>query len=325
MDETEGAGLKALADNMENNLLEQSQHCKSTKEVCNADSSNTVQISKSESSDYAGDLIVALPKQEVANGHTKKVGEFVKQVSLPDRVKDIESSVPSDRSLPCTYVGNGNFFLSPYASSNTLSESMYTASEGLQRSRSGITSLSEYTDCLYRSAGNSLTKTPSAISSLDQLTFHSCHSNLKYLAEKEDIECLENALNEQKLKGMVQNGARKNKLNKKQKLFKLSNKRHKSEKKHQSDRENTNHIKRAVVKTKMAADSSVVIHGILKSSVSCDSNIHVDNKQALKKETAMATGGTKALLIKKVCINIRYSSSHCCVKVKIDFAFNAFF
>ena len=273
---------------------------------------------------FDADLIVALPVRDVTNSVSKPGGKFVKQVSLPDCVSynDIQGAVvPRDSSLPCACAGTANFFLSPYASSNTLTGSMYTASEGLYRSRSGITTLSEYTDCLYPSNANSFSKFPSAVSSLDQLTFQSCHSNLKFLTEQNehDIESLENAVNEEKLKGLEENDVHKKEhgSNKKTKLFKGLNKRKCSKKRMCSKKENDLKQVQTIVTSDVASNSKVVIQGILKSSASCES--YVDNVgnahygQGLKTEVNKSTGGTKALLIEKVSACMYCVFALCCL------------
>lgn len=257
------------------------------------------------------ELFVTLPEINIANGSAKTGSKFVKQISLPERTVDLQGVVLSgDTNLRSGVSHSCNIFLSPYSSSNTLSGSMHTASEGMNRSRSGITSTSDYTDVFLPSNDNSFCQFPqSTISSLDQLTFHSCHSDLKYLSENDKIECIENAMNEEKLKGLIETGhdsenkRRTNDKPRKTRLFKGLNKRKWSKRKTCSEKEKKCNNSKVQLVAKMDSrnsdlDSSKVIHGILKSSVSTDSCL-VSN-DGFKEDSRIVEGGTKAVVVEKV-------------------------
>lgn len=231
-----------------------------------------------------------MPDKKTENNCRNRRLQCVKQISLPEGAKESNVCfVSRDRSMPCTYVSNGSFHLSPYASSNTLSESMYTASEGLQQSRSRLTGLSEFMDCVYQS-----TNTSSQTSGLDQLNFYSCHANLSNLADKEDIETLENTLNEQKLKCLEQNNVQNDQSIEKRRSLSPLNKHTVSKNK------NTRSISKTMFIPKPGTNQQETIPRILHTKVLRDTN--KGGKNEMQRRTCK--GGTKALVIRKVRIFI---------------------
>ena len=225
-----------------------------------------------------------------------------------------------------------SLYLSPYSSSNTLTGSMVTASEGMRSPGSGMTQLSK----------NSVFMTPntmsfqsfkSAPSSLEGIKFYSCHSNLRFLLENDENENLENVLNEEKLKHIHEMDNLKPELvPKKDNIIKgiyrrLSSgkRKHDAKMKYANDTNdaptiNNKQRKQAqlVVETHPSNNdqpTTKVLHGILKSSVSSDSSTckysNSDNNSmpwkqremsppTIKGNAASTIGGTKAMLVEKV-------------------------
>jgi hypothetical protein len=225
-----------------------------------------------------------------------------KQLSLPETSEDFNMTMASLKSG----VNHSKMILSPNESSNTLTESMYTASDGMRSSRSGITSFSGNMDFYMTPNEASFASfTHSDLSSLDHLVYYSCHSNLRLMLENEnnekmESECKDNEENETKLRGLESVNKVTSKGSLKSKFLKGIQKRHSSKKKpsheHTQSQCLVNQPVQLLVKTDLGTNqvTSKVIHGILKTSVSSDSDcakLHEpDNKIA----------GKKTLLIEKV-------------------------
>ncbi|KAL4216319.1 hypothetical protein ACF0H5_024045 [Mactra antiquata] len=256
------------------------------------------------------------------------VGKFVKQQSLPEDTNDRHRSWIGFNSNANSSDYSG-MFLSPYGSSNTLTGSMYTASEGMHTSRSGMTSFSGNTDFYLTPQISSLASFQNSdISDLDHMVYYSCHSNLKLMLENENNEDLEkekndNELNEIKLRDIKVNtkdtkDEKPKRDSFKNKILKGVYKRNSSKKKraHEHAQQQSFHehaqkqslnlppdknfvqmvAKTDDIGTKQTAPK--VIHGILKSSVSSDSDSYRHGNRQSEAST-VKLGGTKTLLIEK--------------------------
>ena len=238
----------------------------------------------------------------VSNDVVYPISKMHKQLSLPETSDEFQMSVATYTPT----VNQSRLFLSPNESTNTLTESMHTASEGMRSSRSGITSFSGNTDFYMTPNEASFASfAHSDLSSLDRLVYYSCHSNLKLMLENEnneqmESECKENEENETKLRDMESINKVTSKGSLKSKIFKGIQKRHSSKKKpsheHTPNQRVVNQPVQLVVKTDIRSNqvTSRVIHGILKSSVSSDSDC------AKQLEPDYKIGGKKTLLIEKV-------------------------
>ena len=120
-----------------------------------------------------------------------------------------------------------------------------------------------------------------------------------YISEDIEEHALENALNEEKLKDMEQIKRKKTKGSFKNKITRvIQAKKATLRAGIGSDKE-----VQIVVKTDdrvSARSSTKVVHGILKSSVSCDSGSMGTRKAKAQQSTS--GGGTKALLVEKVSV-----------------------
>ncbi|KAH3873217.1 hypothetical protein DPMN_036446 [Dreissena polymorpha] len=216
-------------------------------------------------------------------------------------------------------------YVTPFASQDTLTGSMGTASQGIRSSVSQTTSPSEMTSGMASFSGQDVFFTPttasftsfahSDMSSLDQIKYYSCHSNLRFLMENDNNESLENVLNEQKLKDLSEH--QKNKMissRSRASLFKSLYRNSSSKRKHGHEHLFETHtvpslIQKTDVQTLVTSMSreqvwgqTKVIHGILKSSTSSDSGTLLPSKSTMYRvnQDSYKNGGKKALLIEKV-------------------------
>ena len=206
--------------------------------------------------------------------------------------------------------GNAGFFISSPGSSNTLTGTMYTASEGVRTSVSGMTSFS---DSVFD--GEYLTPIGGSRASLNET------KNVDYYDSNSDSGSSdghdfqkENALNEERLKDIkLQRESSKSSI--KRKLIKGINGKSKRKGRLKDSKECVNDNNKDEVKNNVYNVAPVT--GILKKSVSNDSADRPQTKLEArqkrdpvprrdKAESEPLIGGTKALLVKKVSRQISF-------------------
>ena len=199
--------------------------------------------------------------------------------------------------------GNAGYYISPTGSSNTLTGTMYTASEGVRTSVSGMTSFS---DSVFD--GEYLTPIGGSRTSLDEARGTKNDSNSDSGSTDGYDFQKENALNEEKLKDIkLQRESSKDSL--KRKLIKGLNGKSKRKGRLKRSKECVFESNKDGSKNKQ--ENAPSVPGILKKSISNDSSAKSQTKMEFlqkresipKRENAEIeplTGGTKALLVKKV-------------------------
>ena len=205
--------------------------------------------------------------------------------------------------------GNAGFYISSPGSSNTLTGTMYTASEGVRTSVSGMTSFS---DSVFD--GEYLTPIGGSRASLNETrNVDYFDSNSESGSSDHDFQ-KENALNEEKLKDIkLQRESSKNSI--KRKLIKGINGKSRRKGRLKDSKECVNDNNKGEVKRNVYNVPPVT--GILKKSVSNDSADRPQTKlEARQKrdpipkrdkiESEPLIGGTKALLVKKVSRQISF-------------------
>ena len=219
-----------------------------------------------------------------------KYGSFDSSAMNNKRLR-LSKSAYSWQSCPSTGITfNLGAYLSP-GSSNTLTGTMYTASEGVRTSVSGMTSIS---DSIFD--GNFLTPVGGSRNSLQEdTTVNKSYNSSSGSFDDFDLE-KENALNEEKLKDIVlQKELSKDSLQSKS----VNGINGKSKKKGRLKRSKDKHFEE-VCRSKSESNKKPVVQGILKKSVSCDSGKFGVRQKNSNAEAKQIVGGTKALLIQKV-------------------------
>ena len=224
-----------------------------------------------------------------------KYGSFDSATTTSKRLC-LSNSNYSWKSYPSSGITfNAGAYLSPNGSSNTLTGTMYTASEGVCTSVSGMTSFSDSVfDCTFLTPiGGSRTSFER-----DMATSKSYHSNF---GSRDDLDLeKENAFNEEKLKDITMQ-RENSKDSFKNKIFKGIN--NKSKKKGRLKRS-----KESVFEVFVEGNTREKVHkhvkssvpGILKKSSSCDSESVPLRRRDNHVEPKSGVGGNKAVLVQKV-------------------------
>lgn len=243
--------------------------------------------------------------KELSESKLTSATKIRKQMSLPESSYDVQVSSMSHNSSIVSGANQQSMFLSPNASSNTLTGSLYTAYDGMHESRSGMTSFSGNTDLYMTPTVASFASFQhSDLSSVDHLVYYSCHSNLRLMLENEnnetmETECKDNAMNETKLRDIRAASKVSSTGSIKSKILKGIQNRSSSKKKHSHEhtqnkfQEPVNLVVKTDEKQQTQAGSKV-IHGILKTSGSSESESIKNRELEVKK------GGTRSFLIEKV-------------------------
>lgn len=221
-----------------------------------------------------------------------KYGSFDSATTKMKRLR-VSNSCHSWQSYPSSGIKmNTGAYFSPSGSSNTVTGTMYTASEGVRTSASGMTSFS---DSVFD--GSFLTPIGGSKTSFERMTEknNSYHSEFGSTDEF-DLE-KENALNEEKLKDIkLQKDTSKDSI--KRKIFNGISNRNKRKSKFKSSKENL--LEQTSNERKSDKPPRRSVPGILKKSVSSDSGKIPSKQRDNKVEMQPILGGTKALLVQKV-------------------------
>ena len=213
----------------------------------------------------------------------------------------VSNSCHSWQAYNSVITGNTGYYISPPGSSNTLTGTMYTASEGVRTSVSGMTSFS---DSVFD--GDFLTPVGGSKTSLDEKKKTKKSDNSDSGSTDEYDFQKENALNEEKLKDIkLQRESSKDSL--KRKLIKGLNGKSKRKERIKRSKECVFEIN----KDKNGRNNYIkpTVPGILKKSISCDSGATSQTKmEPLPTPEKAEIGGTKALLVKKVSSSFMISN-----------------